>query len=109
MANAATSIDPNLQSLFQRMADVFQGFLAISHIYRDGSVRMTIGDSLSVPGEKTSFCVNRRVSIVKATVPNGNSNEPVHLVKVEQICRGRDPSPMFVSPRPSAVLSVLEL
>lgn len=87
------TVDPYVQHLFERMADVHHAKVSMEHVYADGSARIRLGEG---PG---SVC--RRVSVVRS----GDE----HLAKIEQIRKGRDPSPILVTIRPSVVLAVFEL
>lgn len=87
------TVDPFVQHLFEKMADVHHAMVSMEHVYADGSARIRLGEG---PG---SVC--RRVSIVRS----GDG----HLAKIEQVRKGRDPSPILVTVRPTVVLAVFEL
>jgi hypothetical protein len=87
------TVDPAVQRLFEKMADAYGGNVEMEHVYADGSARIRVSN---FPNP-----VRRRLSVVFV----GGEQ----FAKIEQIQKGRDPSPILVSPRPSAVLSLFEL
>jgi len=116
---AGGKTDPNVQALFQRMADAYHGKVVLEHWYDDGSARILFEDyrpQRQVLGEQVTKPIRtrRRISIVQGIFEeiaklNVGDSPTRRLVKVERIQKGRDPRPFFVSNNAHAVIAVAEL